>query len=102
MDLQGGSEQKLGQVILTLLALTWLNPHVYLDTVVLIGSISAQYPDRLAFGIGAVLASITFFFSLGYWARLLGPLFVRPASWRILDAVIALTMWSIAANLLLD
>ena len=102
MDLQGGSEQKLGQVILTLLALTWLNPHVYLDTVVLIGSISAQYPDRLAFGIGAVLASITFFFSLGYGARLLGPLFVRPASWRILDAVIALTMWSIAANLLLD
>ena len=101
IDLAGGSEQKLSQVILTLLAITLLNPHVYLDTVVLIGSISAQYPDKLAFGAGATLASITFFFSLGYGARLLAPLFSRPASWRVLDALIALTMWGIAANLLL-
>lgn len=101
LDTSGTATQSLRRAILTLLALTWLNPHVYLDTVVLIGSISAQYPDRLAFGAGAVLASFAFFFALGYGARLLAPLFARPASWRILDAVIALTMWGIAAKLLL-
>ena len=101
LDTSGAATQSLPRAIATLLALTWLNPHVYLDTVVLIGSISAQYPDRLAFGIGATLASITFFFSLGYGARLLAPLFARPRSWQILDAVIALTMWSIALKLLL-
>ena len=87
--------------ILTLLALTWLNPHVYLDTVVLLGSISAQYQDRLAFGIGAVSASFIFFFGLGYGARLLTPLFAKPRSWQILDMLIALTMWAIAVKLLL-
>lgn len=93
--------QSLRATILTLLALTVLNPHVYLDTVVLIGSISAQYPDRLAFGAGATSASIVFFFALGYGARLLSPLFAKPVSWRILDTIIALTMWSIAAKLIL-
>ncbi len=101
LDTSGASTQSLTKAILTLLALTWLNPHVYLDTVVLIGSISAQYPDRLAFGTGAVLASISFFFTLGYGARLVTPIFARPRSWQILDAVIALTMWAIAAKLLL-
>lgn len=91
----------LRSTILTLLAITLLNPHVYLDTLVLVGSISAQYDDRLAFGAGAVLASITFFFALGYGARLLQPVFAKPVSWRILDAFIALTMWAIAASLLL-
>ncbi|MEQ6202512.1 LysE/ArgO family amino acid transporter [Sulfitobacter sp. HNIBRBA2951] len=91
----------LGQTLLILLTITFLNPHVYLDTLVLIGSISAQYDDRLAFGAGAVLASITFFFALGYGARLLEPLFANPVSWRILDGGIALTMWAIAASLLL-
>ncbi len=97
----GGAAGGLRRTLLTLLALTWLNPHVYLDTVVLIGSISAQYPDRLAFGTGAVLASFSFFFALGYGARLLSPIFARPLSWRILDGLIALTMWAIAAKLLL-
>lgn len=87
--------------LLTVLALTWLNPHVYLDTVVLIGAISAQSPDRLAFGIGAVLASFTFFFSLGYGARVLGPVFARPRAWQVLDFGIGLVMWSIAIGLLL-
>lgn len=91
----------LGQTLLILLTITFLNPHVYLDTLVLIGSISAQYDDRMAFGAGAVLASITFFFALGYGARLLEPLFAKPISWRILDGGIALTMWAIAASLLL-
>ena len=100
LDTSGAATQSLGKAIATLLALTWLNPHVYLDTVVLIGSISAQYPDRLAFGAGAVLASFTFFFTLGYGARLLSPLFARPRSWQVLDAIIALTMWGIALKLL--
>ncbi|KHA53043.1 LysE/ArgO family amino acid transporter [Sulfitobacter geojensis] len=100
LEIEGEATQSLRQVILTLLALTFLNPHVYLDTVVLIGSISAQYPDKLAFGGGAVLASFTFFFALGYGARLLSPLFGKPFSWQVLDALIALTMWAIAAKLL--
>lgn len=91
----------LKATLLTVLAITWLNPHVYLDTVVLIGSISAQYEDRLAFGSGAVLASFTFFFTLGYGARLLSPLFAKPLAWRILDACIALIMWAIALSLLI-
>ena len=97
----GDSTQSLRRAVLTLLALTWLNPHVYLDTLVLLGSISAQYPDRVAFGTGAVLASFVFFFALGYGARLLRPVFVNARSWQVLDALIAATMWGIAAKLLL-
>ncbi|GGX50522.1 amino acid transporter [Tateyamaria omphalii] len=101
LDAAGDNTQSLRAAILTVLALTWLNPHVYLDTVVLIGSISSQYPDRLIFGIGAVLASFVFFFSLGYGARLLAPLFANPRAWQVLDGIIALTMWAIALKLLL-
>ncbi|MCE8537249.1 amino acid transporter [Ruegeria pomeroyi] len=100
-DARSGGGAALRPVLLTVLAFTWLNPHVYLDTVVLTGSISAQYGDRLGFGLGAVLASFTFFFSLGYGARLLAPVFARPRAWQVLDTVIALTMWTIAAKLLL-
>jgi L-lysine exporter family protein LysE/ArgO len=100
LKVDGEAAGSLRRTVLTLLALTFLNPHVYLDTVVLLGSISAQYPDRLAFGTGAALASMVFFFSLGYGARLLTPLFARPVSWRVLDGIIALTMWAIAAKLL--
>jgi L-lysine exporter family protein LysE/ArgO len=95
-------QQSLASVIATLLALSLLNPHVYLDTVVLIGSISAQYEDRVTFGFGAVTASLTFFFALGYGARLLRPVFANPRSWQVLDALIALTMWAIAAKLILS
>lgn len=101
LEVKGQGTQSLRRAVLTLLALTWLNPHVYLDTVVLLGSISAQYPDRLAFGTGAVTASFVFFFALGYGARLLSPLFSKSRSWQVLDAIIALTMWAIAAKLLL-
>jgi L-lysine exporter family protein LysE/ArgO len=101
LEADGAGPLTLRRTLLTLLALTWLNPHVYLDTVVLLGSISAQYDNRLAFGVGAVMASFVFFFSLGYGARLLSPLFARPRSWQILDGLIALTMWAIAAKLLL-
>jgi L-lysine exporter family protein LysE/ArgO len=101
LDAAHGATQSLGKTLLTLIAITWLNPHVYLDTVVLVGSISAGYPDRLAFALGAMSASMAFFFTLGYGARLLIPLFTKPVSWQILDAVIAVTMWTIAAKLLL-
>ncbi|WP_299282511.1 LysE/ArgO family amino acid transporter [uncultured Tateyamaria sp.] len=100
LDAGGQETQSLRAAVGTVLALTWLNPHVYLDTVVLIGSISSQYPDRLMFGIGATLASFVFFFALGYGARLLAPLFANPRAWRVLDAIIALTMWAIALKLL--
>lgn len=93
-------EPSLAKTLGTLLALTLLNPHVYLDTVVLLGSISAQYDDRLSFGVGAALGSVSFFFALGYGARFLAPLFSRSGSWQVLDAVIAVTMWVIAAGLL--
>lgn len=96
-----GGETSLWPVLATVLALTWLNPHVYLDTVVLLGSISSQYPDPLVFGAGAVMASFTFFFSLGYGASLLAPVFARPRAWQVLDVVVGLTMWAIAAKLLL-
>ena len=91
----------LANALATCLALTFLNPHVYLDTVLLIGSVSSRFPDhRLAFGLGAVTASYLFFFSLGYGARLLAPLFAKPQAWRVLDGVIALVMASIAIKLL--
>ena len=95
-----GAGHALPRTLAVLLALTWLNPHVYLDTVVLIGSIAAQYDDRLAFGLGAGCASLVFFFLLGYGARLLAPLLARPGAWRVLDAAIGLTMWAIAAKLI--
>lgn len=92
----------LGATLATCLALTWLNPHVYLDTVVLLGSISTRFPGQeLYFGLGAVTASFAFFFSLGYGARLLRPLFARPLAWRVLDGAIAVVMWSIAGRLVL-
>ncbi|MEM9579362.1 MAG: LysE/ArgO family amino acid transporter [Pseudomonadota bacterium] len=94
------SSAPLGKTLAMLAAITWLNPHVYLDTVVLIGSISAGYPDKLAFGAGATLGSFSFFAALGFGARLLAPLFARPAAWRILDAAIALIMWAIAISLI--
>jgi len=92
----------LGKTIATVLGLTFLNPHVYLDTVVLLGGLSAQYSGnaKLAFGAGAVIASFMWFFALGYGARILAPLFAKPMSWRILEFLIGIVMWSIAAKLL--
>lgn len=90
----------LKSVLATCLVLTWANPHVYLDTVVLIGSISAQYaPHQLAFGIAAAVGSLSFFTALGFGARLLAPVFARPAAWVWLEVGVGLTMWVIAAGL---
>ena len=99
LDSSGRARASLRGVLGTVLLLTWLNPHVYLDTVVLLGSISAQYDDRLAFTLGAMSASFVFFFSLGYGARLLAPLFARPAAWRVLDVFVGAVMWAIALKL---
>jgi L-lysine exporter family protein LysE/ArgO len=90
----------LGQVLATCLLLTWANPHVYLDTVVLLGSISAQYaPHGLAFGLAAAAASFSFFAALGFGARLLAPVFASPRAWVALEIGVGLTMWGIAAGL---
>ncbi len=106
--LQGGEALKpaagegasLRRVVATSLILTWANPHVYLDTVILMGSISAQYaPYQVAFGVAAVLGSTSFFSALGFGARLLAPIFARPAAWVWLEVVVGLTMWGIAGAL---
>ncbi|MEU4015198.1 LysE/ArgO family amino acid transporter [Microbacterium sp. NPDC028030] len=90
----------LAPVILTTLALTWLNPHVYLDTVLMLGSIAATHGDeRWLFAGGAIAASILWFTALGFGARYLGRWLRTPRSWRILDAVIAVVMISIAISL---
>jgi L-lysine exporter family protein LysE/ArgO len=96
-------EAELGAAIAACLAFTFLNPHVYLDTVLLVGSVSSTYAgsERLAFGIGAVIASFVWFYGLGYGARLLQPLFARPSAWRVLDCLIGLVMAAIAVSLLL-
>lgn len=101
--LSTGNGQATGfwKAIATCLALTWLNPHVYLDTVVLLGTISTQFPGfESSFAIGAITASFVFFFSLGFGARWLRPVFAKPSSWRILEGVIAFVMWAIAFKLL--
>ena len=100
LEAAGENAQTLKRTILTLLAITFLNPHVYLDTLVLVGSVSAQYDNLTAFAAGAILASVIFFFVLGYGARLLQPVFAKSVSWRILDALIAVTMWAIGIALL--
>ena len=103
MRLEGDDGRTLGMVLLTTLAVTWLNPHVYLDTVVLLGGLAAQQPDhsRYLFGAGAISASFVWFFSLAYGARLLAPLFTRPAAWRVLDLAVATIMFALATRLVL-
>lgn len=98
----GAAEMRLWPALATVAALTFLNPHVYLDTVVLLGSLSGRHAGeaRIAFGLGAMLASGVWFYTLGYGARLLAPLFARPVAWQILDILIGLVMLSIAASLL--
>jgi L-lysine exporter family protein LysE/ArgO len=100
-----GTDGRAGGLAATVgscLALTWLNPHVYLDTVVLLGSTASTYGrHRWAFGAGAAIGSILWFAGLGFGARLLRPVFARPAAWRVLDAAIALVMAVLGISLLL-
>lgn len=89
----------LKKSLLLCFGFTWLNPHVYLDTLVLVGMVSTGAESKVAFGLGAVSASFVFFFSLGYGARLLSPLFAKPKAWNILDAIIGLLMIYLAWHL---
>lgn len=92
------------KAITSCLAFTFLNPHVYLDTIVLLGSIAAQYGEDLkwTFASGALTASVLWFTGLGFGARLLLPIFQNRKAWRILDTLIALVMWAIALTLVLN
>jgi len=85
-----------------LVVITFANPHVYLDTIILIGSVSQQFPGntKLAYAIGASLASFVFFFSLAYGAKFLSPTMQRPIAWRLLDSFIAFVMFSLAIKML--
>jgi L-lysine exporter family protein LysE/ArgO len=91
----------LGAALTTVLALTWLNPHVYLDTVLLLGSVANQQTDHLRwwFGAGAMGASLAWFSTLGFGARALRPFFARPSSWRILDGLVAAVMLTLGIRL---
>ncbi|OED39527.1 amino acid transporter [Chromatiales bacterium (ex Bugula neritina AB1)] len=100
LDANVESKGSMIKVVLTCLAFTWLNPHVYLDTFVLLGSISTQYhPNQTMFAIGAMTASLVFFFSLGYGARLLAPLFKNPKAWKFLEIFVGVVMVTIAISL---
>ncbi|MGW5420535.1 LysE/ArgO family amino acid transporter [Streptomyces sp. NPDC003943] len=88
------------RAVLTCLAMTWLNPHVYLDTVLLLGSLASDRGDlRWAFGVGAALASLSWFFALGFGARLLSGILSRPKAWRVLDGLVAATMLAMGGML---
>ncbi len=89
------------RAVLTCLVMTWLNPHVYLDTVLLLGSIAATHGAlRWDFGLGAVIASVCWFAALGFGARLLSGFFARRSSWRVLDGLVAATMITLGVALL--
>ncbi|USD64028.1 LysE/ArgO family amino acid transporter [Vibrio sp. SCSIO 43136] len=97
-DLSADSPLKVAMICL---AFTWLNPHVYLDTVVLLGSISTRYQgEQFNFGLGAVTASFLFFFSLGYGAKKLAPWFRKPQAWKVLEVIVGVTMLLIAWSLI--
>lgn len=100
MRAAAGDKASLRSVLAQGAAFTWLNPHVYLDTVVLLGGLSATYGDqRIAFGAGAAASSFVWFFALAYGARLLEPLFARPVAWRVLDTGIGVVMLALAVKI---
>ncbi|WP_313021488.1 LysE/ArgO family amino acid transporter [Mobilicoccus sp.] len=101
--LHAGEPRAAGSVALTAVALTWLNPHVYLDTVLMLGSVANQYgpQGRWLFALGAVTASGVWFTGLGLGARALAPLLSHPRTWQVIDVLVGLTMLAIAALLVL-
>ena len=93
LEVAGSAEKSLRTAVFTCLALTWLNPHVYLDTVLLLGTVGNSYGSaRWFFALGAVTGSVLWFSGLGFGAGRLGRVLARPSAWRVLDGVIALTM----------
>lgn len=99
LDTEGAAVTSLKKAILLCIGFTWLNPHVYLDTLVLVGMVSTGADNKLLFGLGAISASFCFFFALGYGARLLKRLFVKPKAWNILDGLVGLLMLYLAWHL---
>ncbi len=103
LDPNVGTNGSLRVALMFCFAITWLNPHVYLDTVFLVGSIAAQFPDaRVGFWAGASAGSALFFVVLGYGARLLAPVMTKPRAWQILEFVIGVVMVTIAAGLIVS
>ncbi|MFI9829044.1 LysE/ArgO family amino acid transporter [Streptomyces sp. NPDC051913] len=101
LRMEGDTAGSRRRAVLTCLALTWLNPHVYLDTVFLLGSVAADRGDlRWTFGLGAALASLVWFAALGFGGSLLGRLLSRPSAWRVLDGLVAATMIALGALLI--
>ncbi len=101
IEIESSSLRGLFPTISIVAVLTFLNPHVYLDTMILIGSISQQFSGlhKITFALGACLASLFFFFSLAYGARLLTPLMQQPFSWKVLDSFVAIIMFTISFKL---
>ncbi|MDX3381948.1 LysE/ArgO family amino acid transporter [Streptomyces niveiscabiei] len=98
---EGDAAGSVKRAVLTCLALTWLNPHVYLDTVFLLGSVAADRGSlRWVFGLGAATASLCWFAGLGFGARLLGRFLTRPSAWRVLDGAVAVTMIALGVTLI--
>lgn len=101
----GAKSGSLRATVITCLMLTWLNPHVYLDTLALLGAVSTQYTGlsgKISFATGAIVASFTFFFSLGYGAKLMLPIMKSARAWQIMDTLVGLLMWALAAGLILS
>ena len=102
LSASSNSAASIKQAVLTTLSLTFLNPHVYLDTVIFVGGLSHQFGDQaFVFAVGAMTASFVWFFSLGFGASKLSPLMSKPVFWKILDIFIALVMFTIAISLAL-
>ncbi|MGB3110659.1 MAG: LysE/ArgO family amino acid transporter [Psychrobacter alimentarius] len=99
MTVEGQVVTSLKKALLLCFGFTWLNPHVYLDTLVLVGMVSTGASSKLVFAAGAITASFFFFFALGYGARLLRPLFAKPKAWNILDALVGILMLYLAWHL---
>ncbi|MBI9078869.1 MAG: amino acid transporter [Pseudodesulfovibrio sp.] len=103
-SLKAGEEAvtTLRHTLLLTLAVTLLNPHVYLDTIVLMGSVSGQFPtpERYSFGVGAFTASTVWFMVLSLGGQMLAPVFKKDITWRILDGLVCLTMWTMATALI--
>lgn len=102
LDLSENTYTTRRSALIASLAVTLLNPHVYLDTMVLLGGISGQFPEngRYMFAFGASTASILWFYSLSMCGVLLAPLFTKPIAWRIMDSLVCLTMWCIAIQII--
>ena len=102
LEASNEEESDLKLVLTNCAVLTWLNPHVYIDTLILIGTVSIRFEDTIQFGLGACLASIIFFFSLAFGARVLSPFMSSKKAWQILDVIIATVMISLAYSMFLE